>query len=116
MSGSTPDQAVKQLADMEQRAKPPYLFVGYGPIGDPGKGKRRPTAAGAPKHMTLLEVYREFRQRVPSGRFTIWAGCKLDPKTGDPREAIALDSQLVEKAHALPLGGLTAGPADPRKN
>ena len=116
MSGSTPEEAAKHLAQMEQKAKPPYLFVAYGPLGDPGKGKRRRDMAAAPKHMSFLEVYREFRQRMPSGRFTIWTGCKLDPKTGEPREVIALDSQLVEKAHALPLGGLTTGPANPASN
>lgn len=115
MSGSTAKQAVEQLAAMEQKAKPPYLFVGYGPLDKPNGGKRRAKLAAAQKHMELLEVYREFRRLVHSGRFTIWTGCKLDAG-GEPREVIALDSQLVEKAHALPLGGLSTGPAQPDRN
>jgi len=75
----------------------------------------RTNLAAAPQHLALLEVYREFRRLVPVGRFTIWTGCKLDA-SGEPREMIALDSQLVEKAHALPLGGRTASSDQPGSN
>jgi hypothetical protein len=115
MSGSTPDQAAQHLAQMERTANPPFVFLGYGPLSELHKGKRRANPSKAPKHMALMEVYREFRQLVPSGRFSIMVGFKFDAK-GEPREMIALDSQLMEKAQGLPLGGLTAGPEKPGSN
>ena len=115
MSGANATEAAQQLAQMERTAKPPYIFLGYGPLGELHKGKRRANPSKAAKHMALLEVYREFRQLVPSGRFSIMVGVKFDAK-GEPREMIALDSQLMEKAQALPLGGLPAGPAKPDRN
>lgn len=115
MSGTNAKDAAQQLAEMERTAKPPYVFLGYGPLSELHKGKRRANPSKAPKHMALMEVYREFRRLVPSGRFSIMVGFKFDAK-GEPREMIALDSQLMEKAQVLPLGGLTAGPAKPDSN
>jgi hypothetical protein len=59
-------------------------------------------ALDAPAHETLEAVYREFRRVAPKGRFAIWVGCKLHPKTFRPQEFLALDSQVCDKAFAAP--------------
>jgi hypothetical protein len=59
-------------------------------------------ALDVPAHETLEAVYREFRRVVPQGRFSIWVGCTLHPKTFRPQGFLALDSQLCDKAFAAP--------------
>jgi hypothetical protein len=109
MSSARSHEAAQQLAATERQAPGPYLFLGYSDLGAQRVISRADPLA-APKQTTLLDVYREFRRVKPSGRFSIWTGFSIDDATGRPREFVALDSQLVEKAHVLPIGGLASPP------
>jgi hypothetical protein len=101
------EQACQLLAHQERTLPGPYLFLGFGKLGEqPVTAKAE--ALDAPAHETLEAVYREFRRVVPQGRFAIWVGYQLNPKTFRPQEFLALDSQLCDKAFAAPT------PAAPR--
>lgn len=93
----TPEEARRMLAHQECTLPGPYLFLGFGKLGEqPMIAKAESLDAAA--HDTLEAVYREFRRRMPQGRFTIWVGFQLHSRTFRPQEFLALDSQLCDKA------------------
>ena len=96
------DERTRQTLARQERAIPgPYLFLGFGKL-DEQPVMAKPEALDVPAHETLEAVYREFRRAAPQGRFAIWVGCKLHPKTFRPQEFMALDSQMCDKAFAMP--------------
>jgi hypothetical protein len=106
----TPEEASQMLAHQERTLTGPYLFLGFNKLGEQrvtAKAESLDTAA----HDTLGAVYREFRRCMPQGRFTIWVGYQLHPKTFRPQEFLALDSQLCDKAFTAPTPATQHKPA-----
>jgi hypothetical protein len=104
MSGLNSTQARQSILQLEQLTPAPYLFLGWSELGKQ-RVLARSKPLDAPMHDQLIEVYREFRLKAPEGRFTIWVGFNLHAESFRPQEFTALDSQLIEKAYSLPLGG-----------
>jgi hypothetical protein len=77
------EQARQLLAQQERTLAGPYLFLGFGKL-DEQPVTAKAEALDAPAHETLEAVYREFRRVAPRGRFSIWVGCQLHPKTFRP--------------------------------
>lgn len=97
-SGYSPD-AAREVIDGHHKNRPgPYTLVGYGDVINPLKGKRRAKPADAPLHDNLFQAHAEFRKLVPSGRYVLVVAAKFDPETWDPKHAILLDTQVIEKA------------------
>ncbi len=97
-SAYSPHTARDVIAGHHKDRPGPYTLIGYGAITDPLKGKRRAKPADAPLHETLFQVHAEFRKLLPSGRYVLIVAAKFDPETWDPKHAILLDTQVVEKA------------------
>jgi hypothetical protein len=96
--GCNPREAYKLVLKQEKERPGPYTLVGCTLISDTSKLKTRPNPMDAPLHESVFEAYKEFREIFPEGRYAMVLGAKFDPEKWDPKEAVFLDTQLVEKA------------------